>query len=202
VLKSPELLEMILNHLSMREILPLQSVCHVWRDIIMHDSPILGRKLFLTPALSDSPDYPTDNPFLKARFPKLSTYLLQGNIKWRPKWIKALDEAELRELGEEFFECESASWRRMLLTQPPIKEVVVYVAPPPTPVEIEGEKIVRRGISELMDAQIVVKNKKGVTMGMILDASERARRKSIGVRRNDSGYASIVVEEEEVVAEV
>jgi hypothetical protein len=199
VLKTPELLEMILVHLDMREIFSFQRVCHHWQDIIMHDSLLLRRKLFLAPAFTDSPNYPTDNPFLKQRFPKFSTYLLQGNVKWRPKWVKALDESDLLRLGEEFFECETASWRRMLLTQPPIKEVVVYVSPG---VEAPGEKKVARGIEELINAQVHVKDGKGVTMGMILEASAQAKKRSVGVKRNDSGYASldILIDEREVEA--
>jgi len=182
----------------MDEILFLQRVCHTWQDIILHDSIQLRRKLFLAPALVDSPDYPTDNPFLKARFPKFSTYLLQGSVKWRPKWVKALDGADLQRPGPEFFECQTATWRGMLLTQPPIKEVVVYVE------FDEGEEVVKRDVNELLQAQVVIKDPKGVTMGMILAASERARRKSAELgrgRRNDSGYASICIGEEEVDVE-
>jgi hypothetical protein len=200
VLQTPELLEMILVHLKMEEILFLQRVCHTWQDIILHDSLLLRRKLYLAPALVESPDYPTDNPFLKSRFPKFSTYLLTGKVKWRPKWVKALDDTDLHNLGDEFFECPTATWRGMLLTQPPIREVVVYVGAE------EGGQSMGRSVQDLMQAQVVVKDERGVTMGMILEASERARRKSAEMgrgRRNDSGYASveIVIEEEEKIDE-
>jgi hypothetical protein len=195
VLRTPELLEMILSHLDMHELLFFQRVCHTWQDIILHDSLQLRRKLYLAPTLVDSPDYPTDNPFLKARFPKFSTYLLQGNVKWRPKWVKALDDTDLRRLGPEFFECGTATWRGMLLTQPPIKEFVVYVG------FDEGEEPETRGVQELLEAQVVVRDEKGVTMGMIVEASEKARRRSAERgrgKRNDSGYASIMISEAEV----
>ncbi|KAF2428607.1 hypothetical protein EJ08DRAFT_321320 [Tothia fuscella] len=194
VLKTPELLEMILIHLDMREIFSLQRVCHHWHEIIAQDSLILRRKLYLAPALRESLDYPTDNLFLKSHFPKLSTYLLQGAVKWRPKWVKALDESDLEALEPGLLECESASWRKMLLTQPPIKEMNVYVAP----TIVEGEKGVPRGVSDLMDAQVLIKNDNGITIGMIIEAGEKARRRSIGVKRNDSGYASVDVQ---IVAE-
>jgi hypothetical protein len=189
---------MILSHLDMNEILFLQRVCHTWQNIILRESIQLRRKLFLAPSLVESPDYPTDNPFLKDRFPTFAIYLLTGNVKWRPKWVKALDDTDLGRLGPEFFECQTASWRNMLLTQPPVKELVVYVG------FDEGEKAATRGMQELLDAQVVIKDPQGVTMGMVLAASERARRKSAELgrgKRHDSGYASICIDEAEVAVE-
>lgn len=119
----------------------------------------------------------------------MAIYLLQGNVKWRPRSVKAIEEAELTDLGRKFYECETASWRKMLLTQPPVRDVVVYAV----------QSGSGKGTEELLDARVPVKDERGVTMGMILEASETARRRDLGVKRNDSGYVSILIEEEEVL---
>ncbi|QDS74288.1 hypothetical protein FKW77_003594 [Venturia effusa] len=184
VLRTPELLEMILAHLSMQELLPLQQTSHAIRDIIL-SSALLKRKLFLAPALVESPDQETDNPYLKNFFPLLGTYLLTGNPKWRPKFIKALSEDEMERIGEEFWECETASWKNMYLTQPPVKEMTLYAG-------FEEGRGGRSAI-DLVNAQVTIKTKDGVTMGMVVDASVQARRKARcgDVKRNDSGYATL-----------
>jgi len=196
VLGTPELLEMILLHCTMQELLPLQRTSRHFRDIILSSAP-LRRKLFLSEALHEDKNQQTDNPYLKERFPKLGTYLLQGNPKWRPKFIKALAEEDVLRLGPEFFRCETATWRNMLLTQPPVKEVVVYAG-------FEDGVKVSRNVEDLVNAQVSVKSAHGVTMGMIYDASAKANRKSkwSDVRRNDSGYGSIGSVEEDFQVEV
>ncbi|KAE9971977.1 hypothetical protein BLS_004215 [Venturia inaequalis] len=198
VLRTPELIEMILMHLSMQELLPIQRTSHAVRDIIL-SSALLKRKLFLAPALAESTDQETDNPFLKNFFPTLGTYLLTGNPKWRPKFIKALSEDEMERIGEEFWECETASWKGMFLTQPPVKEMTLYAG-------LEEGKG-GGSVKDLVNAQVSIKAKDGVTMGMVVDASVKARRKARcgDVRRNDSGYASLKIDEvggDDVVAKV
>lgn len=152
-------------------------------------SASLKRKLFLAPALVESADQETDNPYLKNFFPTLGTYLLTGNPKWRPKFIKALSEDEMERIGEEFWECETASWKDMYLTQPPVKEMTLYAG------FEEGKG--GGSVKDLVNAQVSIKAKDGVTMGMVVDASIKARRKARcgDVRRNDSGYASLDVGE-------
>jgi len=97
-------------------------------------------------------------------------------------------------LGDKFWECETASWRNMVLTQPPVKEMVVYAG-------LEDGKGGSRRIEDLVNAQVAIKSVDGVTMGMVFDASIKARRKSRcgDVKRNDSGYASLDILEEEVM---
>jgi len=169
-------------------------VCRHWA-LIIRSSTLLSRHLFLAPAFSEPWLYPTDNPFLKARFPKMTTYLLTGHPKWRPKFVEALGSEDMDRLGAEFFECETASWRGMLLTQPPSREVVVYAGHEDGG---DGDEEAKgpRTVEDLTNSQVVLKSETGVTMGMIWEASRVAKRRSLEVRakrvrRNDSGYASI-----------
>lgn len=188
VLRTPELLEMILMHLNMQEILPLQRISPAFRDIIL-SSASLKRKLFLAPAIHESANQETDNPYFKALFPTLGTYLLTGNPKWRPKFIKAITEEDTERIDDVFWACETASWRNMYLTQPPVRDMTVYAG------FEEGKG--GRSVQDLVSAQVAIKSADGVTMGMIFDASVKARRKARcgDVRRNDSGYASLDISE-------
>jgi hypothetical protein len=190
VLRTPELVEMILMHLNMQELLPLQRTSRAFRDIILASAP-LKRKLFLAPASHESTNQETDNPYLKALFPTLGTYLLTGNPKWRPKFIKAITEEDMERIDELFWACETSSWRNMYLTQPPAKEMTVYAG-------FEQGKG-GRSVEELVNAQVSMRSATGVTMGMVFDSSAKARRKARcgDVRRNDSGYASLDISEME-----
>jgi hypothetical protein len=174
----------------MQEILPLQRTSRAFRDVILASAP-LKRKLFLTPALQESRNQETDNPYLKALFPTLGTYLLTGNPKWRPKFIKAITEDDTERIDDIFWNCETASWRNMYLTQPPVREMTVYAG-------FEQGKG-GRSAEDLVNAQVAIKSADGVTMGMVFDASVKARRKARcgDVRRNDSGYASLDISETE-----
>lgn len=95
----------------------------------------------------------------------------------------------MERIGEEFWECETASWKDMYLTQPPVKEMTLYAG------FEEGKG--GGSVKDLVNAQVSIKAKDGVTMGMVVDASIKARRKARcgDVRRNDSGYASLDVGE-------
>ena len=98
----------------------------------------------------------------------------------------------------------------MLLTQPPVKEVVVYAgleesSRPSSSSTARSSSDgsfsetflkVPSSVDDLVQARVVVKNNSGVTMGMIFDASIEARRRSQVIarkkltERKDSGYAS------------
>ncbi|KIW06823.1 uncharacterized protein PV09_02503 [Verruconis gallopava] len=209
VFKTPELLELILVHLDQQELLRAQRVCRRWKDIICSSLP-LRQKLYLSPAAKIDESIPVDNAWLKSRFPDLETYLLQGNPKWRPKFIKALGAQDFDRLGADFFLDSNASWKNMLLTQPPIKEVVVYsnIGDMSRP----ASKQSRRGaglqlekqrqpdmpsMEELIKASVTVKSATGVTMGMVIDAGIEARRRGAAAAkrrmsdRKDSGYISL-----------
>lgn len=208
VLKTPELLELVLAHFDQAELMNAQRVCRRWKDIISSSLP-LRRMLYLSPTLKVDERIPVDNAWLKSRFPDLGIYLLQGNPKWRPKYIKALGAADFERLGDNFYE-PNASWRDMLLTQPPVKEIVVY-----SHIEERSQsdkRKSRRGLfareeeprqpsvpsmEEMVKASVTVKNKNGVTMGMIIDAGIEARRRGSAAAkrqtsdRKDSGYVSL-----------
>lgn len=208
VLKTPELLELVLAHFDQAELMDAQRVCRRWKDIISSSLP-LRRMLYLSPTLKVDERIPVDNAWLKSRFPDLGIYLLQGNPKWRPKYIKALGAADFEKVGDNFYE-PNASWRDMLLTQPPVKEIVVY-----SHIEERSQSDKRRprrglcareeelrqpsvpSMEEMVKASVTVKNKNGVTMGMIIDAGIEARRRGSAAAkrqmsdRKDSGYVSL-----------
>lgn len=209
VLKTPELLELVLAHLDQEQLLNAQRVCRHWKDIISSSLP-LRRMLYLSPAPKVDERIPVDNAWLKNRFPDFGIYLLQGNPKWRPKYIRALGPADFDRLGTDFFAQPNASWRDMLLTQPPVKEIVVYShiedTSKSTPRKAKRNSLARKeeqrqpstpSMEEMMKASVTVKNKNGVTMGMVVDAGIEARKRgSVSAKRQlsdrkDSGYVSL-----------
>lgn len=199
-------------HLDQEELLKAQRVCRRWKDVIAASTP-LRRILYLAPTTKIEEHIPVDNVWLKDRFPDLGIYLLQGNPKWRPKYVKALAPADFERLGTEFFAEPDASWRNMLLTQPPVKEIVVYSniedSSKPAPKKnrrsllsrpVEEEETRQPSIpsmEEIIKASVTVKSKTGVTMGMVIDAGVEARRRgSMAAKRRmsdrkDSGYVSL-----------
>lgn len=205
VLKTPELVEMILAHLDLNELLSVQRVCRHWKEIL-NSSTRLKRKLYLSPITKIDERIPVDNAWMKTRFPDLGVYLLQGNPKWRTKFVRALSASDFDRIGTQFFSEPNASWRDMLLTQPPIKDVVVYATvEEPTrrkrsssvdsDASVTEEK--QTSVTELVEASIVVKSPTGVTMGMIVDAGIEAQRRGFALARKrlsdrkDSGYVSM-----------
>jgi hypothetical protein len=165
--------------------------------------------LYLSPALKVDEHIPVDNAWLKRRFPDFGIYLLQGNPKWRPKYIRALGPTDFARLGDDFFKAD-ASWRDMLLTQPPVKEMVVYShieesskATPKKSMRIsftreeEQRQPSTPSLEEMIKASVTIKSQSGITMGMIVDAGVEARRRgSIAAKRQvsdrkDSGYVSL-----------
>lgn len=209
VLKTPELLELVLAHLDQEELLAAPRVCRHWKEIIGTSLP-LRRKLYLSPTTKIDEHIAVDNTWLKSKFPDFGLYLLKGNPRWRPKYVKALGASDFDRLGSDFFIEPNASWRNMLLTQPPIKEVIVY-----SHIEESSRPSSRRSkrsslndqdaqrqpsvpsMEELMKASVTIKNNNGVTMGMIIDAGIEARRRgSVAAKRRmwdrkDSGYVSL-----------
>lgn len=142
VLSIPELLQNILSHLPFLTLLasaPL--VSHTWHDAIL-SSPLLQQQLFLGPAPITTPR--TVNPLLATKFPALfdnphfakrydmpsstqrayapfrymmNRYMRRYVVKMEEVWEMecfASDEAK-----KAFFYPE-ASWRRMLVVQPPV----------------------------------------------------------------------------------
>jgi len=208
VLKTPELVEMILVHLDLNQLLFAQRVCRHWKEIT-RDSQKLKRALYLSPITKIDERIPIDNAWLKSRFPDLGVYLLQGNPKWRPKYVQALTTSDFERLGQKFFS-ENASWRNMLLTQPPITDAVVYASieelprrssslskRDSTPETDESTFPKRPSVNEWVQASVVVKSATGVTMGMVVEAGIEAQRRGFVIarkrlsERKDSGYVSM-----------
>ncbi|KAF2815063.1 uncharacterized protein BDZ99DRAFT_189889 [Mytilinidion resinicola] len=133
VLSTTELLEHILLHLPPPSLLFAQRICTTWRSLIQRSLP-LQRALFLAPTaqpllVSSDPPYtlPPVNPFLKSAF--------AGHIDRHSKpmrWVTAQGEHcivfVVRVVSAEWpdaFKYPEASWRQMLLTQPPVKAASV-----------------------------------------------------------------------------
>ncbi|KAJ6517241.1 hypothetical protein C8R47DRAFT_1254655 [Mycena vitilis] len=113
VLSTPELLELILWHLPMRILLvtaPL--VSKTWQAVTL--SPILQQALFFQPDLAFAA-HPIQNPLLVELFPPFFTpkHWLWPDTKafTAMPWAKAPDA----------FRRAEASWRRMLVRQPPVQ---------------------------------------------------------------------------------
>ncbi|KAJ6538514.1 hypothetical protein DFH09DRAFT_1283342 [Mycena vulgaris] len=119
VISTPELLELVLSNLPMRDLLvtaPL--VSKTWQTITL--SPTLQRALFFQP---DPSAEPVQNPLLVEMFPPFFT--LEGDSHWSwpgeassimsMPWFKAPDA----------FKWKEASWRRMLVMQPPAQKMTV-----------------------------------------------------------------------------
>lgn len=122
-----ELLEQILIHLRMRDLLLDQRVCHLWHEIIS-SSPTLQTTLFLRPdirnsasAISDgrTKTMPNCNPLLIQSF----TPLFQGCLRMaQHTWATTSHQRAVLQ--------RNASWRHMLVAQPPhgtLEEVIAYI---------------------------------------------------------------------------
>ncbi|GAT30251.1 hypothetical protein RIB2604_03302280 [Aspergillus luchuensis] len=117
----PELLEMILLQLDMRTLLvSAQRVCRAWHTLIK-DSSSLQTLLFFKPATNAFPTEPRardmveDNPLL--------SYI------WHEFWRKKVSNLYFPQLDphrEKVFLREEASWRQMLLRQPPVSLMGVF----------------------------------------------------------------------------
>ncbi|KAK7038325.1 putative f-box domain protein [Favolaschia claudopus] len=123
VLLTPELLELILCHLPIRHLLvtaPL--VCKYWRDLTL--TPALQRALFFEPDNSTSPSI--RNPLLEELFPPFFATLEDSSASnwfWpgSAKRIMAMPWSH----APQAFKRKEASWRRMLVVQPPARSIVV-----------------------------------------------------------------------------
>ncbi|KAF8205218.1 hypothetical protein K438DRAFT_2014700 [Mycena galopus ATCC 62051] len=120
MLSTPELLEHTLAHLPMRHLLVVAPlVSRMWQAITL--SPTLQRALFFEP--DSSATEPIQNPMLVELFPPF--FSPAGKVPW--SWpgnayeIKHMPWAK----APSAFKRANASWRRMLVTQPPTQTLVV-----------------------------------------------------------------------------
>ncbi|KAJ6506831.1 hypothetical protein C8R45DRAFT_512263 [Mycena sanguinolenta] len=114
VLATPELLELILSQLPMRDLLVTAiRISKTWHATTL--TPSLQRALFFLPSSSSSDSEHIQNPLLAEAFPRFFAARLmpccaRTLIDQEMPWGKASDA----------FKRAEASWRRMLLTQPPV----------------------------------------------------------------------------------
>ncbi|KAJ6584376.1 hypothetical protein B0H19DRAFT_1104870 [Mycena capillaripes] len=121
VLSTPELLELVLAHVPMRDLLvSAPRVSKTWRALTL--TPTLQRILFFQPDPSSTAQKsrPTQNPLLVEFFPPFFIPDLEHWERWY--WpdanaIKAMPWAK----APEAFRRREASWRRMLVVQPPAR---------------------------------------------------------------------------------
>ena len=154
VLSSPELLEAVLIHLPMRDVLiTALRLNRTWNATITN-SPTLQRYLFFAPIIQSPADEPkwTQNPLLIEKFPAwfndiraTTRYFIDPKTLTDPQeifhyggklgpykrfhftHIRALSKTELGARSEAF--CHpAASWRRMLVMQPRVNLVKIVHA--------------------------------------------------------------------------
>lgn len=124
---APELEELILFCLPMKEILRVQIASRHWKDVITK-SPSIQKRLFLQPN-EDLNGKPQPNPLLKKLFPSLFRTRCAAD-----RGFQCPDEEEtvsIKQLMKERFFSdpderahvlrEDASWRNMLPAQPPAR---------------------------------------------------------------------------------
>lgn len=128
VLCTVELLELILSNLRMRDLLSAQRVSYLWSRIISTHKAILKTKyllpdtsipLYNSPATNWTTPTPFTNPLFIQRFVQSSALYALRRVNPQANFM-GMDHsvrAHIDSLGE-----DTASWRRMLLFQPPVKK--------------------------------------------------------------------------------
>ncbi|KAJ7224033.1 hypothetical protein B0H12DRAFT_1328841 [Mycena haematopus] len=120
-MSTPELLEHTFAHLSMRDLLitaPL--VSKTWQAITL--TPTLQRLLFFQPDTELS--CRVQNPLLVELFPPLFVSKAEAPLRWVWPNSKSIESMPWAKAPDAFRRPE-ASWRRMLVTQPPAPRLVV-----------------------------------------------------------------------------
>lgn len=123
-LNTPEMLEMILNRLDMRTLLTsAQRVCRSWGDMISK-SPSLQRALFFTPIEDPKKvEEKIPNPLLREAF--LSIFPANDRSKYYEFDLSSLAMSKDASAMARFTRKE-ASWRKMLVQQPPISGIGLF----------------------------------------------------------------------------
>jgi hypothetical protein len=116
-----EVLEQILLHLDMRDLLRCKTVSSHWRQLIS-DSPALQQHLFLAPAPFRDGQTPRMNPLLAELFPSLFDLKMPRTLSgWdNSGMLSELGWLEDQNAQSKMFHPE-ASWRSMYPVQPPAK---------------------------------------------------------------------------------
>ncbi|KAB8202546.1 hypothetical protein BDV34DRAFT_215348 [Aspergillus parasiticus] len=114
-----EILHPILLNLDMRSLLHTQRVCHVWRDIITRSRP-LQQALYFLPVEEHQVTGPDKRP---GHINPLLKEILWPQLSWLATSARRIKSSERRrqakERGIPTLRSETASWRRMLIRQPP-----------------------------------------------------------------------------------
>ncbi|KAJ5425299.1 hypothetical protein N7465_000369 [Penicillium sp. CMV-2018d] len=124
VLNTPEILVMILAEVDMRALLiSAQRVCRTWLNLI-RKSPSIQKALFFTPIKESEwgMEEKTPNPLLAETFPSFfpaKGRLMRYNFNFSDLAMTRDASAMAR------FVRDDASWRRMLVQQPPISDIGV-----------------------------------------------------------------------------
>ena len=118
VLRITELLELILLQLDMRTLLISQRVCRKWNSLIRTSSNI-QETLFFKPVIPGSVPTKVQNPLLAEVFPPFFIKM-KGRIS-----MNSFDMVKHPEKQRAYLRPE-ASWRRMLVQQPPAYQLGCY----------------------------------------------------------------------------
>ncbi|KAM5341227.1 hypothetical protein ACJ41O_015336 [Fusarium nematophilum] len=126
-----ELLEGILGHLDMQSLLFIQRVCRQWRQIIT-ESPYLQQQLYFKPIkLNGTSTERRKNPLLQQHFQQLfenTSSVDPRASRLRPIILAkpGMSIADMRNgrKRHKAFTRKEASWKNMLVTQPPIESIL------------------------------------------------------------------------------
>ncbi|KAJ7636302.1 hypothetical protein FB45DRAFT_906342 [Roridomyces roridus] len=123
VISTPELLTCILTQLPMRDLLvTVPLVSKTWQAITQ--TPEVQRLLFFEPSTDSSSSPAVQNPLLAELFPPFFAPERQDtrfHHSWMAHTIKAMPWSK----APWAFNRANASWRRMLVTQPPARKIIV-----------------------------------------------------------------------------
>lgn len=153
VLNTPELLETIFSYLDQRTLLiSAQRVSHYWRLTIIN-SPVLQRLLYFRPdpqppvsaeETQGVPPCRVPNPLLKQAFPPMfvNTTMNETTLTGGRYRRDAVKEMSLfaSPARQKAFLHPNASWRYMLVTQPPVLRLGCWQSDNPICGELPGER--------------------------------------------------------------
>ncbi|CZT51776.1 uncharacterized protein RSE6_12968 [Rhynchosporium secalis] len=135
VLSTPELLEIVLSHLSFHNLLVNASrINHAFNGVIQ-GSPLIQKRLFFSPSFDQllpqtcpALRYSSETRFVDRRSCKYDTDATEQVKRiMRDEWpdvsgFKPYNRKTASDTRKEAVRRENASWRKMLLVQPPVKE--------------------------------------------------------------------------------
>lgn len=132
VLATPELLEGILKHIPLKELLTtVQLVSSMFHDTI-YDSVAIQQALFFLPDTSPHASFPCPllhacgpSSFIDERSSSFAQNGKSGHFPWPGPSENGLRPLMWQEYTRKFkaYATKGASWRRMLVVQPPVKEL-------------------------------------------------------------------------------